>query len=245
MDSISREPNKRREIETATAHADARHANYKPFGEFWGSEYFTKWATISFALFDLGLREGATILDVGVGGGWTTVFLAETGFVPTGIDIAPANISVGRRRAERYQAGARFEIADMDTLDLGTTFDAALIFDSLHHTMRQREVVARVAQHLKPGGWVLFGEPSWLHAISPHARRTTKELGWVERGIVLRTLKRDCRAAGLSGFRRFHEGTSPFSRGIGSFLWQFGRLVGAQMNVSPHTSVWLAARKAG
>ena len=243
MDSSSREPNKLREMETAAENADDRHASYKPFGEFWGSVYFTKWAAISHALFELGLREGATILDVGVGGGWTTLFLAETGFVPTGIDIAPASIAVARRRAERYHADVRFEVADMDTLDLGETFDAALIFDALHHTVRQREVVRRVARHVRPGGWVLFGEPSWLHAISPEARMTTKEAGWVERGIFLRTLKHDCRLAGLTEFRRFYEGTSPFARGIGSFLWQLGRLVGAQVQVSPRTSIWLAAKK--
>jgi len=65
----------------------------------------------------------------------------------------------------------------MDTLDLGQTFDAVLVFDASHHSARQREVVRRIGKHLKPGGWVLFGEPSWLHAISPHARRTSKELG--------------------------------------------------------------------
>jgi len=131
----------------------------------------------------------------------------------------------------------------MDTLDLGTTFDAVLVFDALHHTVRQREVIRRLAQHVDPGGWVLFGEPSWLHAISPNARRTTKEVGWVERGIVLRTLKRDCRHAGLTDFRRFYEGTSPFSSRATGFAWELARLVGAQINVSPRTSVWLAARR--
>lgn len=236
------EPNKLDEIARAAESADLRIANYKPFGHFWGSPYFTKWAVISHALFDLGLEEGATILDVGVGGGWTTVFLSETGFQATGVDIAPANIVVGRRRAERYGAPARFAVADMDTLDLGATFDAVLVFDALHHTLRQREVIRRLAQHVKPGGWVLFGEPSWLHAVSPHARRVAKDLGWIERGIFLRTLKRDCRAAGLTEFRRFYEGTSPFTNRLTGFAWELARLVGAQINVSPQTSLWLAAR---
>jgi 2-polyprenyl-3-methyl-5-hydroxy-6-metoxy-1,4-benzoquinol methylase len=243
MGSRSDEANKLREIETAAAHADDRHANYKPFGDFWGSRYFTKWSVIAYALPQLGIREGATILDVGVGGGWTTLFLAESGLIATGIDIAPASIAVARRRAERYHSTARFEAADMDTLDLGKTFDAILVFDALHHTARQREVVRRIANHLKPGGWVLFGEPSWLHSISPHARRTNRELGWIERGITVRTLKNDCRVAGLTEFRRFYEGTSPFKRGLRGFLWQLARLVGAQVQVSPQTSVWLAAKR--
>ena len=243
MDPISDEPNKLREMETAAASAEDRHANYKPFGDFWGSNYFTKWAVIAYALSALGLREGHTILDIGVGGGWTTLFLAEAGFIATGVDIAPASIAVARRRADRYNSSARFEVADMDTLDLGETFDGVLMFDALHHTTRQREVIRRVVLHLKPDGWALFGEPSWLHAISPHARRTNKELGWVERGIVLRTLKRDCRLAGLNEFRRFYEGTSPFARGASSFAWQLARLIGAQVQFSPQTSIWLAAKR--
>lgn len=242
MPSIASEPNKLDEIASAAASIDHRHANYKPFGHFWGSQYFTKWAVISHALFELGLEEGATILDIGMGGGWTTVFLSETGFETTGVDIAPASVEVSRRRAARNNAPASFEAADMDTLDLGRTFDAVLVFDALHHSARQREVIMRLERHVKPSGWVLFGEPSWLHAISLNARRTTKELGWLERGIRLRTLKRDCRAAGLSEFRRFYEGTSPFT-GRAGFVWQLARLVGAQINVSPGTSMWLAARR--
>lgn len=243
MPSIENEPNKQDEIASAAASVDQRHANYKPFGQFWGSSSFTKWAAISHALFELGLKEGATILDVGTGVGWTTIFLAESGFEATGVDIAPASVMVSRRRAERYSAPARFEVADMDMLDLGTTYDAVLVYDALHHSLRQREVVTRLAAHVKPGGWVLFGEPSWLHAISPHARRTAKEVGWVERGIVLRTLKRDCRNAGLTEFRRFYEGTAPYcARGTG-LAWQLLRLVGAQLNVSPGTSLWVAARR--
>jgi 2-polyprenyl-3-methyl-5-hydroxy-6-metoxy-1,4-benzoquinol methylase len=178
-----------------------------------------------------------------MGTGWTTVFLAETGFEPTGVDIAPASVEVGRRRAARYGATASFEVADMDDLDLGRTFDGVLVFDALHHSVRQREVIARLTRHVKPGGWILFGEPSWLHGLSPHARATSKDEGWIERGIVLRTLKRDCREAGLGEFRRFYEGTAPFSSSFGRFLYELARLVGAQVNVSPQTSLWLAAKR--
>lgn len=244
MVDISREPNKLREMETAAASVDEFNSHYKPFGHFWGSAYFTKWAGISHALFELGLQRGAKVLDVGAGVGWTTVFLAETGFEATGVDIAPASVAVAERRAERYNASARFAVADMDTLALGQTYDAVLIFDALHHTVRQGEVIRRVAKHVKPGGWVLFVEPTWLHALSPGARKVSKDSGWIERGIFLRTLKRDCREAGLSEFRRFYEGTSPFNRGTRNFLWQLSRLVGAQVNMSPQTSLWLAAKKA-
>ncbi|MEA2305844.1 MAG: hypothetical protein QOH43_3124 [Solirubrobacteraceae bacterium] len=237
------ERHKQLELESAEGARHSRHAHYKPFGPEWGSDYFGKWQTIAYALFALGIEPGATVLDVGMGQGWTTVFLAESGFTPTGIDIAPANVAIATERAERYGAAAQFAATDMDTLDLGRAFDAALVFDALHHTTRQREAVRRIAAHLRPGGWVLFGEPSWLHALSPHARRTTKELGWVERGIGVRSLKRDCRLAGLGAFRRFYEGTNPHGGRPRDFLWQTARLAGARASSAPQMSIWLAAQK--
>src|SRR5207253_179922 len=111
---------------------------------------------------------------------------------------------------------ADFVVADMEEMALEQEFDGALVFDALHHTTRQRIVVANIARHLRPNGWVLFGEPSWLHTISPAARRTHRNLGWIERGISISGLKRDCRAAGLGSFRRFFEGTRPYENRLSS-----------------------------
>jgi len=237
------EVSKRREIQTAEASKDEWRTHHKPFGPEWGSAYWGKWQTISYALYELGLTHGATILDVGMGTGWTTVFLAESGFAPTGVDIAPASVEVGRRRARRYSAQADFVTADMDVLDLDHAFDAVLVFDALHHSTRQAQVVAGVARHVAPGGWVLFGEPSWLHTLSPRARQTSRSLGWVERGIRVRKLKSDCSAAGLGSFRRFYEGTAPHAGGITSFAFQSMRLLASRFASAPQMSVWLAAQR--
>lgn len=89
----------------------------------------------------------------------------------------------------------------------------------------------------------MFGEPSWLHAISPEARRTTRDLGWIERGISLSLLRRDCRRAGLHETRRFFEPTRPYESRTRDFAWQLVRLRGANLAVAPQVSVWLAARR--
>jgi 2-polyprenyl-3-methyl-5-hydroxy-6-metoxy-1,4-benzoquinol methylase len=173
------ERNKVAEIATSQASLDRGmpHSFRKPFGAPWGTEPWLKWATIADVLDRLEVREGQTILDLGCGSGWTTLFLAEAGYRPTGVDLAPASIEMATTRAERWGAPASFEVADMDVLDLGREFDAVLVYDALHHTARQAQVVANVARHLRPGGWALFGEPSWLHALSPEARRTTGTSG--------------------------------------------------------------------
>jgi SAM-dependent methyltransferase len=213
----------------------------KPFG--WDPAYFADWATIATMLDAIGLPRGATVLDVGCGTGWTSLFLAESGYEATGYDLVPANIEVARRRAERWGSSARFEVADMEALPGGEAVDAALVFDALHHSNRQREVLRSVAQRLRPGGWLLLGEPSWLHRVSPGAHATRRDLGWTERGLTLRGLRRDLRASGFDDARRFFQPTRPYEHRIRGFGWQLVRLAAANVWVAPGTYLWLAASR--
>lgn len=215
----------------------------KPFGPEWGISYWVKWATIVEALTRLGIAPGARVLDVGCGVGWSTVFLAEAGYRCVGVDMSEPSLGIANQRAARWQVPATFKAADMDDFALDEHFDAALVFDALHHSRRHPEAVVSIARHLNPGGWAIFGEPSWLHYISPHARRASKELGWTERGVLVRALKRHCQAAGLTTFRRFFEGTRPYESRGSEFVWQLVRLVAANFAVAPQASVWLAAQK--
>jgi 2-polyprenyl-3-methyl-5-hydroxy-6-metoxy-1,4-benzoquinol methylase len=215
----------------------------KPFAFHWGSDAWVKWATMALAFERLGVEEGASVLDVGCGSGWTTALLAEAGLAATGVDIAPAYLEMARARAERWEVDATFVEDDMESFALERSFDAALCYDALHHSTRPSLVVERIAAHLRPGGWVLFGEPSWLHEVSPDARRVQREYGWQERGVRVRRLKADCRAAGLGAFRRFFEGTRPYEGRLGPFAWQAVRLVAGNAHAAPQASVWLAARK--
>jgi SAM-dependent methyltransferase len=146
-------------------------------------------------------------------------------------------------RAARWGVAVEFETGDMDELQLGRQFDGVLVYDALHHSGRQRAVVSNVARHVGPGGWALPGEPSLLHAMSPGARRTTRELGWIERGISVRGLRRDCTRAGLGDFRRFLEPTRAYENRGRGFAWQAVRLAASNLAVAPQASVWLAARR--
>jgi SAM-dependent methyltransferase len=240
---VGLQPNKLSEIATAeNALADGSIYG-KPFKGEWGNDYWVKWSTISEVFKRLRLAPDSSILDVGCGTGWTTVFLAEAGFRPTGVDIAPAMLAAGRELAARWKVHVEFEEADMETMSLGCRFDGALVFDSLHHSDRPDQVVMRVAEHLRPQGWVLFGEPSWLHNISPRARSVHKQTGCSEHGIRLSQLKDYCRRAGLGSFRRFFEPTRPYERRTTEFLWQWIRLTAANVWAAPQAAIWLAACK--
>jgi SAM-dependent methyltransferase len=233
------------EVESAARAWDAGQPEHfvKPFGNEWSATYWTKWGTIAHILKRLDVPRGARILDIGCGLGWTTCFLAEAGYDATGIDFAPGALRFAELRAERWRVPARFAVASMEKFDLQRRFDVVLVFDALHHSERPDHVVRAMANHLKPGGWAIFGEPSWLHYISPEARRTTREYGWVERGIPLSRLRRWCALAGLRNFERFYEGTGPYAGRFRGFAWQLIRLVSANLWVAPGVSIWMVARK--
>lgn len=242
-------PNKVGEIANAEKSLDAltrvgTSERVKPFGIQWPAVWWLKWATIHHAFRTLEIPQGATVLDIGSGTGWATLLLAEAGYRPTGVDLAPGNVKISRLHAERWGSPAQFETADMDTLDLPARFDAVLMFDALHHVEDPAAVVQRVARHLNPGGWALFGEPSLLHLISPDAWRVRRQQGWIENGIGVRALRGWCKDAGMPETRRFFEPTRPYHDRVRQFGWELIRLVAANVFLAPTYHVWLAARRA-
>jgi SAM-dependent methyltransferase len=217
------------------------HEASKPFG--WSPLHFIEWATVESMLETIRLPAGANFLDVGCGSGWTSLFLAEAGYEVIGYDLVPANVELARRRAERWESSARFEVADMENLPKGDPVDGVLLFQALHHIGRQRAALEAIASRLRPGGWLLLSEPSWLHRFSPDARATQRDVGWMERGLGLRALRRDLRDVGFVEIRRFFQPTRPYEGRRGGFLWQLARLIGANFWVAPQAHLWLAARR--
>jgi SAM-dependent methyltransferase len=215
----------------------------KPFG--WEPSLFVEWSTVATMFQAVGVPSGGSVIDIGCGSGWTSLFLAESGYSVTGYDLVPANVELARDRASRWGSTARFEVADMEALPPGELADAALIFEALHHSGRQREALCSVAARLRPGGWLLLGEPTWLHGLSPAARSVSRNVGWMERGITLRSLRADLRAAGLRAPRRFFQPSHPYEGRARGFAWQLARLVGANLAVAPQSHWWLAAQRPG
>jgi 2-polyprenyl-3-methyl-5-hydroxy-6-metoxy-1,4-benzoquinol methylase len=238
--AASAELHKRAEVSSRTPEFMAGEAS-KPFG--WAPAHFVEWATVQRMLAGIGLPPGAVVIDVGCGSGWTSLFLAEAGYEVVGYDLVPANVELARARALRWGSSARFEIGDMERLPAGPPADAALLLDALHHSARQRATLESIAGRLAPGGWLLLGEPTWLHRFSPAARTARQAHGWMERGLGARALRRDLGDAGFGELRRFHQPTSPYEgRGV-PFLWQLVRLLAANAWVAPQAHLWFAARR--
>jgi 2-polyprenyl-3-methyl-5-hydroxy-6-metoxy-1,4-benzoquinol methylase len=181
------------------------------------------------------LPAGASILDLGCGPGWTSLFLARAGFDVVGVDISERMIEVARERSEQENAPAHFIVADMEELDLERRdFDGVLLFDALHHCPGHAQVLHRACIHLRPGGYLLLMEPSWLHLYSPDARAAARAFDVTELGFSRGQLKRELRRAGFRRHTLYHDGGSVYRGLTGllranvrlwcSYLWCFPRV---------------------
>ena len=84
----------------------------------------------------LDLHAGMSVVELGCGSGWMTRFAARHGLDAHGYDISPEMIAIARELADQEGTQATFEVADMESLDLERRFDAALLYDALHHSRR-------------------------------------------------------------------------------------------------------------
>ena len=115
------------------------------------------------------LPDGGHVLDLGCGTGepisqW---FMAE-GFRVTGVDFAQAMLSIAR---ERWPDGD-WRQADMRRFSMPERFDGIIAWNSFFHLPPddQPPCLARMAQHLAPGGALLV-------TVGPTAGETTGTVG--------------------------------------------------------------------
>ena len=157
------------------------------------------------------LEDGGRVLDVGCGGGWAVVQLAERfpEISCVGIDVEPYSVELARRLiAERGLADrcqARLQRADQLSED--ATYDVATSFLVVHEIAPAAKpaAFAAVARALKPGGYFLiFDEtyPETDEALQTMPSRFAALAQWYELtwGNVVGTrseLHDLCREAGL------------------------------------------------
>jgi SAM-dependent methyltransferase len=114
----------------------------------------------------LGLGLRAQVLDVGCGPGWLSEFLARCGYRVTGVDVSEDMIRIARERVaaikepigEGIEPLAEFHV--MQVLDLPWTerFDAAILYDAMHHLDDETETLRVIRRTLVPGGRIFIHE---------------------------------------------------------------------------------------
>jgi SAM-dependent methyltransferase len=115
--------------------------------------------------FTTALPNGATVLDLGCGGGSpVATYMAQRGLRLTGVDASPTLISLCRERMPDHE----WIIGDMRPVSLGRRFEGVLAWDSFFHLNHddQRRMFAVFAAHAAPSALLMFNTgPSHGEAI--------------------------------------------------------------------------------
>ncbi len=108
-------------------------------------------------LVDALVPPGSRVLDAGCGPGRVGAELHARGHTVVGVDVDPLLIDA----AQEDHPGPTWQVADLVELDLrDEPFDAAVIAGNVMVFVApgsERDVLARVAAHVKPGGVVVVG----------------------------------------------------------------------------------------
>jgi ubiquinone biosynthesis O-methyltransferase len=116
-------------------------------------------APVRFDFFDpiIGEWRGKKVLDVGCGGGFMSVALAERGALVTGIDPAKRAIAAAQRHAEANQLEICYLVAAGESMPFAEgVFDIVVCVDVLEHVEDLQHVLAEIRRVLRPGGIFLF-----------------------------------------------------------------------------------------
>lgn len=102
---------------------------------------------------------GATLADVGCGSGHAVNLLARayprSRFV--GYDIGTEAVAAARAEADAWGLeNAHFEVRDVAGLDEEAAYDVVTAFDAIHDQAFPDQVLARIAEALRPGGLLLM-----------------------------------------------------------------------------------------
>ncbi len=109
---------------------------------------------LEYAYEHLGLRAGATLLDVGCGWGGFLRYCAERGVEATGISLSRDQLAHARSRLDDEQLDAQTLYQDFFTYEPRRQFDAISLMGSIEDLANYRAVMRRLQRWLRPGGRV-------------------------------------------------------------------------------------------
>ncbi|HEU5213404.1 MAG TPA: class I SAM-dependent methyltransferase [Gaiellaceae bacterium] len=162
----------------------------------------------------LGLR--AQVLDVGCGPGWLSEFLARCGYWVTGVDISDDMVEIARERvaaipgpvAEGIEVQAEFHALPVREMPWENRFDAAVLYDTMHHFDDEVETLRVILRALVPGGAVYIREGVKPVPGSEDERNLVTEMeqyGTLESPFDPEYLRWSVKEAGFVDVRHFME----------------------------------------
>ncbi len=137
---------------------------YRENLEFWEKAWapvkaaYTKLPSLSYLSSipeTLKANKAETVLDLGCGTGWLSVYLSREGFSLTGVDISNHAIKLAREWADKEDLVIRFDVCDLADLNYpDSSFDAVVGNSIFEHfpLMVTQTMVNRIRRILVPGG---------------------------------------------------------------------------------------------
>jgi 2-polyprenyl-6-hydroxyphenyl methylase / 3-demethylubiquinone-9 3-methyltransferase len=168
---------------------------------------------------------GASILDVGCGGGFLSNELARNGYQVTGVDLSAESLRVAKAHDETNTV--KYQIADAYQLPFpDKSFDVLTAMDFLEHVDRPDLVIKEFSRVLKPKGLFFFhtfnrNPLAWLVVIKLlewFVKNTPKNMHVIHLFIKPRELKEYCKGAGIEIYEL--KGVRPI---LSSITWKMIR----------------------
>jgi SAM-dependent methyltransferase len=111
------------------------------------------------------LPRGASVLEPMCGHGVAKGYLerfVHGDFTCSGFDVSPAMVAIAKRR----MPDADIRVLDITAFDAAGQYDLIFLSGGLHHVYRDAaDVLARLRRALKPGGFLLSGEPTYANPV--------------------------------------------------------------------------------
>jgi 2-polyprenyl-3-methyl-5-hydroxy-6-metoxy-1,4-benzoquinol methylase len=184
----------------------------------------------------------AKVLDVGVGSGWTSELFARAGHEVTGIDISPDMIAIAKLR----NCNARFLVSDYEDRAISGKFDAAVIYDALHHADDEQRVVKNIYDCLSDNAVRITAEPGEGHSRSPDSLQAVKNYGTTEKDMPFKYQRAMMMEAGFKTAEQYVRVSqmtfNPFTSLIGSIFQIRSAVRLARLSAAGFTSI-VVARK--
>jgi len=175
-----------------------RELSGKPWNDAHAARYFMDFAQILALL----PRCPARILDLGVGPGWTSIFLGKCGYSVLGLDIAPDMIRIANANLP-IGIDVTFLCHDYEFPVAQAPFDAVLIYDALHHAYNEGAVISTAHAALCKGGVLLTIEPGFGHSTSADSISVMQRFGTTEKDMEFARQYRIMRAVGFAEVRQY------------------------------------------
>lgn len=245
---INSKENEKKYIRNLTA-KEKKWVRTKPFGDFNYQESALRIRDFSYILELFSLKEERhySVLDLGCGPGWTSIFLAKMGANVTGVDISEDMIKIAKENARKDKLKINFISQDIEKINFSNQFDRVLSYDALHHCPDEKKVLKNAYQALKPGGLLLIVEPNKMHQENPCTIAVSKRFGVLEKGYTPAYLKREMTKIGFKKITRYHcyyNLNIPMPSGTKSLIRQMIRLLAHRAFYARYRSqVWILAGK--